>query len=751
MAPTTKPHATRHQTRSVALIATVEGNICEDGKPWDRLTPDELAAMRKRWRQSQKWTPSEVQIKNELGKLGRGPANKDKFRRQWDKDLVDTNGGIGDDHAMQIERPWFQLAQDELEAMRRRKKMDDNSTATAPGKLIARKPKDLGRGGYSSNNTLATAPPVHENNVILLNQKKQTRSQDRAPRTGAKQQESIGIHKQNHQICETSGAVKIVNLGPEVIVIKDEDDSDVFDILGARMGKDAVARRTNSHTANPPSLIVKLKIAGLTLSTLRPGRSLLHGRLQPPPPTPISRQSIIHSASVDIAETTPLVPTPPKTFEAANYPRKYGPELLLPLFSSNELNAIRKRNRKSNNWTPGWVTMERELQRLGRCIPEVIMTFARMGGQWNITPASSNTADSTRHPPTQVVPNLKTIPVVPGQQPVQTAVRPKKPFTAPVASMSSIQNTRFDGFPDVDNDTEEEAVLLGSIPARPLSTNTAHAAVTMPSGTRYALSSLERLSYELAQRSAVWPSSEMPFDPDSEIFKIVTPQELQSSLRDLISRNNAFIPKVQSCVMILSPDYPLPPAPKTWAGDEWPKNISEMNKFIALYFNPEERGAKSATSTIQRITSKHIVALVSEVDGYEYQHKQTEHQTNGGWRREFVCRFSKLGRPIGRIAKETGIKPKKHDCAGVVKVGLLKRDGDVVVIWKHLAVHRSAVIERMEMAAKILEESPSAPTKIADALKLKEKKELTDMVPVTPVERELNMHELYAKAKAAKY
>lgn len=68
--------------------------------PWNQLTKEELAKLRKRMKKNAGWTPSVTMIVRELELLGRGPNNMDAFREQWEgKDwvIVDPEeGGIGD-------------------------------------------------------------------------------------------------------------------------------------------------------------------------------------------------------------------------------------------------------------------------------------------------------------------------------------------------------------------------------------------------------------------------------------------------------------------------------------------------------------------------------------------------------------------------------------------------------------------------------------------------------------------------------
>jgi hypothetical protein len=76
-------------------------DIPSEQLPWNQLTVDELARLRKRMKKNTSWTPSVTMIVRELENLGRGPNNKHKFRTQWDGleeqiFLGPEEGGIGD-------------------------------------------------------------------------------------------------------------------------------------------------------------------------------------------------------------------------------------------------------------------------------------------------------------------------------------------------------------------------------------------------------------------------------------------------------------------------------------------------------------------------------------------------------------------------------------------------------------------------------------------------------------------------------
>ncbi|KAI5804494.1 hypothetical protein EDC01DRAFT_779361 [Geopyxis carbonaria] len=68
--------------------------------PWNQLSNEELARLRKRMKKNSGWTPSVTMIVRELETLGRGPNNKEDFRHQWEgKDegvIGPDDGGIGD-------------------------------------------------------------------------------------------------------------------------------------------------------------------------------------------------------------------------------------------------------------------------------------------------------------------------------------------------------------------------------------------------------------------------------------------------------------------------------------------------------------------------------------------------------------------------------------------------------------------------------------------------------------------------------
>jgi hypothetical protein len=74
--------------------------IPNDQLPWNQLTNEELARLRKRMKKNAAWTPSITMIVRELELLGRGPNNRGSFREQWEgKDEIiigPEEGGIGD-------------------------------------------------------------------------------------------------------------------------------------------------------------------------------------------------------------------------------------------------------------------------------------------------------------------------------------------------------------------------------------------------------------------------------------------------------------------------------------------------------------------------------------------------------------------------------------------------------------------------------------------------------------------------------
>jgi hypothetical protein len=74
--------------------------IPNDQLPWNQLTNEELARLRKRMKKNAAWTPSVTMIVRELELLGRGPNNRGSFREQWEgKDEIfigPEEGGIGD-------------------------------------------------------------------------------------------------------------------------------------------------------------------------------------------------------------------------------------------------------------------------------------------------------------------------------------------------------------------------------------------------------------------------------------------------------------------------------------------------------------------------------------------------------------------------------------------------------------------------------------------------------------------------------
>jgi hypothetical protein len=101
--------------------------------------------------------------------------------------------------------------------------------------------------------------------------------------------------------------------------------------------------------------------------------------------------------------------------------------------------------------------------------------------------------------------------------------------------------------------------------------------------------------------------------------------------------------------------------------------------------------AQSDVSTLQRHFANHIVELIQEVDGFEYNLKHSQ-LCHGTWKREFVCNLGKSGR------RKT--EAVRYDCGGVVRLGLVKNTGNLEVEWRHHAVHRSAEEEKREKIRK---------------------------------------------------
>lgn len=749
VAPTPLASTIASVTRSQASVSSAATPTqARDGeKPWDQLTVPELARLRRKMKKNLSWTPSVLMTARELETLGRGPKNKEKFRHQWENTpqipIPPVQGGIGGEFdGLDLDRENMGLILNRAkrrkrELERQKAEEEENAARRAAGeqeealaaRIAARRQGDLAARVAAGEQNAREDYSVEDDEELLIKEE---------PMEYAALQDLIGSgnektrerHDEDSETPKTPLMGSFSNIPPPRL-------PSLIVTLKPRARLSSLSSMPSfaipSEYARPVSSMVRPALPMAMLPTNHPPVALV----APPVPTP----------PVHVAPVAPA--TAPTTSDSSKpAPQKYNPELLLPLFSANELKAIRKRHRRSISWTPAWITMERELEKLGRCIPEVIMSYARLCGPWT-PPGSSNQQPVAAVPPKVVAPLLSF-----QQHP-------------PVASMSSIQESRFEGFPG-DDDTEDEpevsaeptpnrlapARTLPTVaPSRPNPPSSGHPRLPAVTATRpnppSATSPRERPRYmppvnpDLADiiplhQPTVMMRPRISRDPDTKTFTVQTPEELQDSLRDLISRNDAFIPSKQSCTIILSPTYPLPPAPRSWTGGEWPKNILEMNKFIALNFNPEEHAAQSDTAALQRCVSNHVLGLVSEVDGYEYQLKKTAHQHHGGWKREFVCRLGKSGRPAGRVLNEKLLELKKHDCGGVVKFGLVTKDGNVEVHWKHLAVHRSAAVERMEMEAK--KEHPpkvTAAEKIAAAL----------AAPRKEKEKELNMDQIYRGAK----
>ena len=67
--------------------------------PWNQLTNEELARLRKRMKKNSGWTPSVTMIVRELEALGRGPNNRSSFADAHPTAVVGPeDGGIGDPH-----------------------------------------------------------------------------------------------------------------------------------------------------------------------------------------------------------------------------------------------------------------------------------------------------------------------------------------------------------------------------------------------------------------------------------------------------------------------------------------------------------------------------------------------------------------------------------------------------------------------------------------------------------------------------
>ncbi|KAI5814695.1 hypothetical protein BZA77DRAFT_317848 [Pyronema omphalodes] len=76
-------------------------------KQWNRLTPEELAKLRKKMKKNATWTPSAAMIFRELESLGRGIRNKNNFRDQWEgkpEQIIEPeDGGFGDPRQVSID------------------------------------------------------------------------------------------------------------------------------------------------------------------------------------------------------------------------------------------------------------------------------------------------------------------------------------------------------------------------------------------------------------------------------------------------------------------------------------------------------------------------------------------------------------------------------------------------------------------------------------------------------------------------
>jgi len=291
-------------------------------QPWNQLTPEELLQLRKKMKKSSAWNPSIHMIVRELEGLGRGPSNKHLFRHQWEGKPEVTIG-----------------------------------------------PEKGGIGNYQAPQSLSESD--NNNRGVLLNRyKKLKRAREKAEGKSSGKHGSQQL-QQNIQITTSTPAATRATTS--------SDDTPQTPIP--------------AHTPAPvipPKFPVKRKRsrpkkygkAGDVKAEWKTSTPTVPVATPPPPPAPAPAPAPALTPS-----TSTSAPVPPNKANdgvsdrlTRDRRRQFGTgrkgDLLLPLFSEQELKVVRQRNRRNFRWVPPWITLERELVTLGRSIPAEIMAKA---------------------------------------------------------------------------------------------------------------------------------------------------------------------------------------------------------------------------------------------------------------------------------------------------------------------------------------------------------------------------------------
>ncbi|KAF8544593.1 hypothetical protein BDD12DRAFT_480187 [Trichophaea hybrida] len=285
--------------------------------PWNQLTSEELMRVRRKAKKSYTWVPSVGMIIRELESLGRGPSNKHLFRQQWEgkRDVIigPEKGGIG---RFKPKRGKPSKSENR-EAILTRSKVQNPARNQEKKKFLRKYDSD--DEGSSSSGTNYSIPSDSESD---------------SPQTPIQASASASVAPATFPVKRRLGKPK-------------------------RYGKAGVVK-ADWHAA-PPAVPVTPASASAPALPAQPSAPTLAAAVStpapaPPPPAPAS---------------APVPPTRGDDILLDRRPFGTGKkgDLLLPLFSEQEIKVVRNRNKRSNHWVPPWITLERELKTLGRTVP----------------------------------------------------------------------------------------------------------------------------------------------------------------------------------------------------------------------------------------------------------------------------------------------------------------------------------------------------------------------------------------------
>jgi hypothetical protein len=369
------------------------------------------------------------------------------------------------------------------------------------------------------------------------------------------------------------------------------------------------------------------------------------------------------SESAELATARHLKLTPAALFPLTGTPSK---ELVLQFVSPEELRAIQLKHRRGKQWVPSWKTLRKSLTRLGGAIPTEIINGSER-------PENRQPAENEH----SVVPTNTTDISVKDSEDHDLACEIDLDDAAPNADPVSVEPT-----------PQRTASRILDFTTQP----SIHCFTQTPPAVSCAVPLMRPSSYHMPPGAIDLTANDTPN------FTAATPQQLQSSLRDLIG-SNTFIPQMQECTIALDASFPLPGAPPYWATigtGNWPTSIAAMQVFIAAKWDPAPMGKISPAGFLRRFFSDYLVSVIEQVDQYryEYQYPAMTKRRDGSvaWEQYYVCRYSSAA----NFYKGTP-RSETHNCEGFVRIGPGK-DGDIQVRWKHLAVHRTAAEIEMTSA-----------------------------------------------------